>query len=39
VFAAGDLMNGGTTAVRGIAEGMKAADEIDRLLRGDPTRS
>jgi len=39
VFAAGDLVNGGTTAVRGIAEGMKAADEIDRFLRGDPTKS
>ncbi len=37
VFAAGDLVNGGTTAVRGIAEGMKAAEEIDGFLRGDPT--
>ncbi len=32
VFAGGDLVNGGTTAVRGIAEGMRAADEIDALL-------
>ncbi|MHC4202439.1 MAG: FAD-dependent oxidoreductase, partial [Planctomycetota bacterium] len=38
VFAAGDLVNGGTTAVQGITEGMKAAEEIDRLLRGDPTK-
>jgi len=29
VFAGGDLVNGGTTAVAGIAEGMRAADEID----------
>ncbi len=29
VYAAGDLASGGTTAVQGIAEGMKAADEID----------
>jgi NADPH-dependent glutamate synthase beta subunit-like oxidoreductase len=32
VFAGGDLVNGGTTAVQAIAEGMKAADEIDRTL-------
>lgn len=32
VFAAGDLVNGGTTAVQGIAEGLKAATEIDRFL-------
>ncbi len=32
VFAGGDLVNGGTTAVQGIAEGMRAAEEIDRLL-------
>jgi len=32
VFAGGDLINGGTTAVQGIAEGMRAADEIDALL-------
>jgi formate dehydrogenase major subunit len=34
VFAGGDLVNGGTTAVQGIAEGMRAAEEIDRLLAG-----
>lgn len=33
VFAAGDLVNGGTTAVQGVAEGMKAGEAIDRLLR------
>ena len=44
VFAGGDLVNGGTTAVQGIAEGMRAAEEIDRRLRsstlptGSPTR-
>ena len=32
VFAGGDLVNGGTTAVQGVADGMKAADAIDRLL-------
>jgi NADPH-dependent glutamate synthase beta subunit-like oxidoreductase/2,4-dienoyl-CoA reductase-like NADH-dependent reductase (Old Yellow Enzyme family) len=32
VFAAGDLVNGGTTAVQGISEGMQAAEEIDRHL-------
>jgi NADPH-dependent glutamate synthase beta subunit-like oxidoreductase/2,4-dienoyl-CoA reductase-like NADH-dependent reductase (Old Yellow Enzyme family) len=32
VFAGGDLVNGGTTAVKGISEGMRAADEIDELL-------
>ncbi|NQT17818.1 MAG: FAD-dependent oxidoreductase [Planctomycetes bacterium] len=37
VFAGGDLVNGGTTAVRGIAEGMRAADEIDRLLNSPGT--
>ena len=29
VYAVGDIVNGGTTAVQGIAEGMKAAAEID----------
>lgn len=33
VFAGGDLTNGGTTAVRGISEGMRAAEEIDVFLR------
>jgi NADPH-dependent glutamate synthase beta subunit-like oxidoreductase len=32
VYAAGDLVNGGTTAVQGIAEGLQAATEIDRFL-------
>lgn len=32
VFAGGDLINGGATAVQGIADGMHAADEIDRLF-------
>jgi glutamate synthase (NADPH/NADH) small chain len=32
VFAAGDLVNGGTTAVQGVAEGMKAAEQIERTL-------
>ncbi len=32
VFAAGDLVNGGTTVVQGVAEGMKAADEIHAWL-------
>jgi 2,4-dienoyl-CoA reductase (NADPH2) len=32
VFAGGDLTNGGTTAVQGIADGMRAADEIDEFL-------
>ena len=32
VYAAGDLINGGTTAVQGIAEGMAAAAEISRRL-------
>ena len=33
VFAAGDLVNGGTTAVQGISEGMRAAEEIDQYLK------
>lgn len=39
VFAAGDIVNGGTTAVRGVAEGMKAAEEIDAFISslGDRT--
>jgi glutamate synthase (NADPH) small chain len=32
VFAAGDAVNGGTTAVQGVAEGMTAAAEIDRYV-------
>lgn len=34
VFVGGDLVNGGTTAVQGIAEGMRAAQEIDHWLQG-----
>ncbi len=32
VFAGGDLVNGGTTAVQGVAEGMRGAEEIDDYL-------
>jgi glutamate synthase (NADPH/NADH) small chain len=32
VFVAGDLMNGGTTVVRAVAEGRDAAREIDARL-------
>jgi formate dehydrogenase beta subunit len=32
VFAAGDCVNGGETAVRGVAEGMKAAESINEWL-------
>jgi glutamate synthase (NADPH/NADH) small chain len=34
VYAGGDLVNGGTTAVQGVAEGMRAAEEIDAQLQG-----
>jgi len=34
VFAGGDAVNGGTTAVQGIAEGMRAAAGIDTFLKG-----
>lgn len=37
VLAGGDLVNGGTTAVQGIAEGMRAAEEIDCLLSNSPS--
>ena len=33
VYAGGDLVNGGATAVQGVAEGIRAAEEIDGLLR------
>jgi len=33
VFAGGDLVNGGRTAVQAVAEGMRAAAEIDAYLR------
>lgn len=32
VFSAGDAITGGTTAVQGISEGMRAAEEIHRYL-------
>jgi 2,4-dienoyl-CoA reductase (NADPH2) len=34
VFAAGDCVNGGETAVRGVFEGMKAAESVDAFLKG-----
>ena len=34
VFAGGDLINGGTTAVQAIAEGMRAAEGVDALFGG-----
>ncbi len=33
VFAAGDIVNGGTTVVQAVAEGARAAREIDQWLR------
>jgi NADPH-dependent glutamate synthase beta subunit-like oxidoreductase len=33
VFAAGDLVNGGTTVVQAVTEGARAAREIDQFLR------
>jgi 2,4-dienoyl-CoA reductase (NADPH2) len=35
VFAAGDCVNGGETAVRGVSDGMKAAESINAYLKGD----
>jgi glutamate synthase (NADPH/NADH) small chain len=35
VFAAGDIVNGGTTVVQAVAEGTRAAREIDAYMR-DP---
>jgi NADPH-dependent glutamate synthase beta subunit-like oxidoreductase/2,4-dienoyl-CoA reductase-like NADH-dependent reductase (Old Yellow Enzyme family) len=35
VFAAGDLVSGGATAVQSVAEGMRAAEQIDRALRAE----
>ena len=32
-FAGGDIVNGGTTAVQGITEGMQAADEINAFVQ------
>ncbi|MGE5569845.1 MAG: FAD-dependent oxidoreductase [Rhodospirillales bacterium] len=34
VFAAGDIVNGGTTVVQAVAEGARVAREIDQFLRG-----
>jgi glutamate synthase (NADPH/NADH) small chain len=34
VFAAGDIVNGGTTVVQAVAEGARAAREIDAYLKG-----
>ena len=36
VFAAGDIVNGGTTVVRAVAEGMRAARSIDQFLQARP---
>jgi NADPH-dependent glutamate synthase beta subunit-like oxidoreductase len=33
VFAAGDIVNGGTTVVQAVAEGIRAAREIDGYLK------
>ena len=33
VFAGGDIINGGTTAVQAVAEGMKAATAINEVLK------
>jgi len=32
VFAGGDIINGGTTAVQAVAEGMKAAESMNKML-------
>ncbi len=34
VFAGGDIVRGASTVVAAVADGMKAAKEIDRMLRG-----
>ncbi len=36
VFVAGDLVNGGTTVVRAVAEGLQAARQMDDFLRAQP---
>lgn len=36
VFAAGDIVNGGSTVVQAVAEGTRAAREIDEFLRARP---
>ena len=35
VYAGGDLVNGGLTAVQAVADGIRAADEIDKYLKED----
>ena len=35
VFAAGDAVNGGTTVVQAVAEGMRAARQMDEFLRAE----
>jgi len=35
VFAGGDLVRGPATVVQAVADGMRAADQIDRFLKGD----
>ncbi|MGQ9559825.1 MAG: oxidoreductase [Candidatus Oleimicrobiaceae bacterium] len=35
VFAGGDIVNGGATAVQAVADGLAAAEEIDAYLRED----
>lgn len=37
VFAGGDLVNGGATAVQGVAEGMRAAENIHAVLSAEPS--
>ena len=36
VFAAGDIVNGGATVVQAVAEGARAARQIDDFLRAEP---
>ena len=36
VFAAGDIVNGGTTVVQAVAEGARAARQIDAFLLAEP---
>jgi len=36
VFAAGDIVNGGTTVVQAVAEGARAARQIDEFLSAEP---
>ncbi|MCX6905078.1 MAG: FAD-dependent oxidoreductase [Verrucomicrobia bacterium] len=36
VFVAGDMLNGGTTVVRAVAEGIRAARQMDESFRAEP---